>query len=118
MSKVLIRPLYLEDISQMRALFQTRDDLDLDGAEKRTRMLEYIAFNNPYANGEPTYFVADDGEHIVGHLGRMPMKFLVKGKIHKGYYIHDLYVHPDYRASGKGFFVSNALYKKIEDESK
>jgi GNAT superfamily N-acetyltransferase len=118
MGKVAIRALTSDDISQIHELFQTRNDLGLGGAEKRATMLEYIAFNNPYANGEPTYFVADDGERIVGHLGRMPMQFIVKGKVRKGYFIHDLYVHPDYRASGKGFFISNALYKKIEDDSK
>ena len=117
MKDIAIRPLTIKDLKRMCNLIETRDDIDPKDAEKRLRLVEWVAFKNPFANGEPTYFVADDGRKIVAHLGRMPMEFMINGRICKGYFVHDLYVDPEYRANGQGFFVCMSLYKAIETNS-
>jgi len=114
---IAIRALTATDLEEMGELLKTREDLDPQDAEKRLQMVEWIAFKNPFANGEPTYFVADDGGKIVAHLGRMPMVFMIDGQPHKGYFSHDLFVHPEYRAKGMGLFICSSLYKAIEENS-
>jgi GNAT superfamily N-acetyltransferase len=117
MKSVRIRELTRDDMDNMEALLETRDELDREGAKKRRQLLEWIAFKNPFAENDPTYFVAEAEGRIVAHLGRMPTQFVIKGKLTKGYFIHDLYVHPEYRNKGIGFFLSMSLYKAIEDRS-
>ena len=117
MKNIRIRGLLPEDIHKIGALIGTRDEIDRAGCEKRVELLKWLAFSNPYANGEPTYFVAEDGERIVAHLGRMPTKFLINGKIESGYFVHDLYVDPEHRKQGKGLFLTMALYKATEANS-
>lgn len=118
MKNVLIRELKRDDMPRMGRLLQTREGLDREEAEKRKQLMEWVAFKNPFANGEPTYFVAESGEDIVANLGRMPSEFVVDGKIKRGYFIHDLYVDPEYRKMGMGLFLSTALYKAAEESSK
>jgi len=117
MKNIRIRELLPEDMGKISNLIRTRDDLDKEGAKKRTRLFEWLAFGNSSANGEPTYFVAEDDGNIVGHLGRMPTEFFINGKTRKAYFVHDLYVHPEYRKKGMGFFVTMSLYKAIENNS-
>ena len=80
--------------------------------------MDWYAFENPYANDEPTYFIAEDEEtgKIIGYLGRAPNRFVINGKPHQAYFAHDLYVHPDYR--NMGIFITMSLYKAIEDACK
>jgi GNAT superfamily N-acetyltransferase len=117
MSKITIRELRPYDMPKLLNLMATRDELDFEGAKKRKQLMEWCAFRNPYANNEPTYFVAEDNGEIVAHLGRMPTEFMINGKHQKGYFVHDLYVHPENRKRGTGFFLSMSLYKAIEQKS-
>ena len=114
---IQIRGLTRSDIKKMSDLIRTRAELDREGAEKRVRLLEWIAFCNPEANGEATYFVAEDSEKLVGYVGRMPTEFVVNGKLERAYFMHDLYVHPEYREKGLGFFITMALYRKLEQST-
>lgn len=114
---ITIRALTEKDLVGVGELLQTRDDLAPHEAEKRLEMLEWIAFHNPFANDEPTYFVADDNGKIIAHLGRMPMLFVINGQPCKGYFTHDLFVHPEYRAQGQGIFITLSLYRAIEENS-
>ena len=116
MKKTSIRALEPADIAEMRNLLLTRGDLDEAGVEKRLQIIEWIAFQNPYAGEEPTYFIAHDGDKIVAHLGRMPLEFRIKGQVRKGYFAHDLFLHPEYR-KGSGFFIVSSLYRAVEKQS-
>lgn len=118
MNKIRIRRLEPGDMEKIGGLLRTREELDEEGAKKRAQLLEWLAFNNPFADGDPTYFVAEDEGRIVGMLGRMPTKFVVNGKTTRGYFIQDLYVHPESRKKGMGFFLSMALSKALEKNSK
>lgn len=118
MKKFCVRVLMPEDLSQIADLLKTRDGSDCEEAHIRRQIFEWIASRNPFAADKPTYFVAEDDGVIIGHLGRMPMEFAIKGKRQRGYFIHDLYVHPAYRERGLGFFITKSLYQCIEDKSK
>jgi len=115
--QIRIRTLTRSDLDQMYRLHLTREDIsDPKDAWKRTQLLEWLAFHNPYArNGEGTYYVAEVDGVIVGFEGRMPMEFAINGARRKGYYVHDTYVHPDYRKIG--FWIVRALAKAIEEQS-
>ena len=117
MKNIKIRELKPGDMGKIGDLLRTREELDEEGAKKRMQLLEWLAFKNPFADNEPTYFVAEEDGRIIAHLGRMPTKFVIKGKPTKGYFFHDLYVHPEYRKKGSGFFLSMSLFKAIEDRS-
>jgi GNAT superfamily N-acetyltransferase len=117
MASYKIRELRVEDQERMADLIKTRQDVQPNDIKKRLQLMQWVAFNNPFANGKPTYFVALDGPKIIAHLGRMPAEFLIAGKKYDGYYVHDLYVHPEYRSKGHGFFITVSLYKTIEDKS-
>lgn len=91
--------------------------MDEKGVEDRKRLIEWLAFHNPYANGEATYFVAEDDGKIVGHVGSMPQQFVINGEKRKGYYMHDLYVHPQYREQGLGFFINLGMHKELEKQA-
>jgi GNAT superfamily N-acetyltransferase len=114
MSNCTIRNLKISDMEKMGELLRTRETLDQESAEKRKQLLEWLAFNNPFANGLPTYFIAEDEGKIVAHLGSMPIEVVIEGRCHKSCYIQDLYVHPDYIKKGQGFFLSMALYSAVE----
>jgi GNAT superfamily N-acetyltransferase len=117
MKNFKVRCLKPNDMPKMALLLQTREDLDPEGAAKRKILLEWLAFKNPSAGREPTYFIAEHDGRIVAHLGRMPTVFVINGRLEKGYYVHDLYVHPDYRKKGMGFFLTMSLYKTVEESS-
>jgi len=104
-------------MGKIAQLLKVRYDLDREYAEKWARSLEWCAFNNPYADGEPTYFIAEDDGNIVAHLARMPSKFIINGKLRKGYFIHHLYVHPEYTKKGMGLFLSMSLYNALENST-
>ena len=112
-----IRPLRRSDSAKLLELVQKREELDQAGAEKRLRLMEWTAFNNPFADGEATYYVAEHHDQIVAHLGRMPTRFCIDGQTHKGYFVHDLFVDPACRKKGHGFFISRSLYQMTEEQS-
>ena len=115
---IRVRPLVRSDMEQMNGLHHTRDDVTEPGdAEKRTQLLEWLAFHNPFARGEATYYVAEDAGKIVAFQGRMPVEFIIDGSRQKGYYVHDTYVHPDYRTKGLGFSLITALAQATEQQS-
>jgi GNAT superfamily N-acetyltransferase len=118
MGSLLVRPLTPDDLPQLTELVRSRSEPPDDvAAARRVALLEWIAFHNPMAGGEPTYFVATDGDRLAGHLGRMPVRFNVGGSIERGYYVHDLYVHPESRQKGMGYFIASALYRAAEEAS-
>lgn len=118
MAKASIRPLEPRDMGAIAELMQTRPELTSREADLRTQQFEWIAFKNPFARDEPTYFVAEEGGTVFAHLGRMPLDFATRGKRRRGYFAHDLYVHPEFRArSGLGFTVTMSFYKAIEQAS-
>lgn len=117
MGKFEVRRLKTDDMPQLRELLSTRDDTNEIGPDKRLRMVEWLAFNNPLACGQASYFVVEDDGKLVAHIGRMPCQFYVGSQQTRGYYVHDLFVRPDYRSSGMGLFVSIALYEATNDES-
>ncbi len=118
MSMVKIRGIKETDLQQLKQLLRTRDNISENSALRRWELLQWLAFKNPFTNGQPTYFVAEDKGNVVGHLGLMPMKFLINGHLEPGYFMQDLYVHPEYRKRGMGFFISMALYNQMEKEAK
>ncbi len=115
---ITIRKYVPTDSSQVTSLLQTREELDFEGASKRTELMNWIAFNNPFTEeDEPSYLVAEDQGKIVAFHGRMPSFFNVNGEKVKGYYVHDLYVDPEYRKKGLGFWLTIAIAKAIEEQS-
>ena len=115
---ITIRKYVPQDSAQVTSLLQTREELDYEGASKRTELMNWIAFNNPFTeNDEPSYFVAEDQGKIVAFHGRMPSYFNFNGEKVKGYYVHDLYVDPEYRKKGLGFWLTIAIAKAIEEQS-
>jgi GNAT superfamily N-acetyltransferase len=112
-----IRPLRPADMDSFVELCATRDGLDRAAAEKRAQVVEWVAFHNPEADGNPTYFVVDLGGRVMGHLGRMPTRFGVEGRPHRASYIHDLFVHPELQKGGRGFFLAMQMYRAAEQAS-
>jgi len=117
MANIEIRKLVSEDIEEIGKLICTRDELNPEGAARRKKIFEWIAFRNPFSHGETTYYIAKDNGRIIGHLGRMPMQFSIHGEFCKGYFPHDLYVHPEYRQKGMGALISISLFKALEKET-
>lgn len=108
-----IRELRPTDLDAFASLCVARG-LEPDVARRRAEQVLWTAFENPEADGNPCYFVATDGERLVGHLGRMPTLFQMDGYREVGSFIHDLFVHPEVRARGRGFFTSMDLYRAAE----
>ncbi len=116
--KPLIRGLKREDFNEIKNLIATRASIDNEGVKKRVELMEWLAFSNPSADlEETTYFVVENQGKIIAFHGRMPNYFFIDGKSHKGYYVHDLYVDPEYRKMGKGFWITMSLANAIEKES-
>lgn len=116
--KPRIRALARADLDSFMALCAHREGLGPSGAERRVRVVEWLAFHNPDDDGGPTYFVVDCGGRIMGHLGRMPTRFYIEGKPHLASYVHDLFVHPELQQGGRGFFLAMQLYRAAEQASK
>jgi GNAT superfamily N-acetyltransferase len=112
-----IRPLRPADMDSFVELCAARDTLGRAGAEKRAQVVEWVAFHNPEADGNPTYFVVDLGGRVMGHLGRMPTRFGLEGRPHRASYIHDLFVHPELQKGGRGFFLAMQMYRAAEQAS-
>ncbi len=117
MEDIEIGELKIFELDQINRLHKTRPELDANLREKRTELLKWVAFNNPYADQRATYFVAKVKSKIVAYHGRMPTIFNVMGKQHMGYYVHDLYVDPEFRKKGLGIWLTMALAKAIEENS-
>jgi GNAT superfamily N-acetyltransferase len=112
-----IRPLRPADMDSFAELCASRPGLDRVAAEQRAEVVEWLAFHNPQADGNPTYFVVDLGGRVMGHLGRMPTRFGIEGRPHRASYIHDLFVHPELQRGGRGFFLAMQMYRAAEQAS-
>ena len=112
-----IRPLRPADMDSFVELCASREELAGAAAEKRAQVVEWVAFHNPEADGNPTYFVVDLGGRVMGHLGRMPTRFGLEGRPHRASYIHDLFVHPELQKGGRGFFLAMQMYRAAEQAS-
>ena len=75
---------------------------------RRERALRWVTLENPNDLAEERRYVADDAGRIAGTLGRMPVRFSVRGEPALVRYSHDLLVDPDYRGQG--------LAQKLVDE--
>lgn len=118
MNDITVRPLAHGDLGGIQRLHSTRDGFDEEKAMKRTKLLEWIAFHNPFANpGEATYYVAYHAGQMVAYHGRMPVQFSVGGSVESGYFVHDLYVDPETRRKGLGLALTFALAQAIEEET-
>lgn len=117
MKDVTIREIRPSDMLQIEKLIATRPELDLEGARKRAKLMEWIAFNNPYAQGEVTYWVAEQKGKVIAFHGRMPSEFNFKGEAKRGYFLHDMYVDPKSRKKGLGFWITMAFANEIEENS-
>jgi GNAT superfamily N-acetyltransferase len=118
MKGITIRALVRSDLEEMDRLHRSRDDLaGPEEGRKRTELLEWLAFHNPYAGDEGTYLVAEDNKRLVAYQGRMPVQFVVGNVKHKGYYAHDTFVDPEYRKKGIGFALLAALTEATEKQS-
>lgn len=109
-----IRELRAGDLDAFAELCAARDGLDRAAAERRAEIVEWMAFANPARDDRPTYLVAADGPRLLGHLGRMPALFQIGRARRLGSFIHDLFVHPELRARGRGFFTAMQLYRAAE----
>jgi len=116
--KFSIRALKLEDEPAYADLCAARPRLARADAEERARLVQFLAFQNPTSDGEPTYFVVESGDRLMGHMGRMPTWFWLGGRRHLATFAHDLFVHPELQASGQGFFATMRLYQAVERASK
>jgi hypothetical protein len=111
--KTIIRGLRPDDVERYADLCEARD-MDRATAERRAELVRFLAFENPVSDGKPTYFVAETGDRLTGHMGRMPTSFFVDGRRHLATFAHDLFVHPELRKSGQAFFVTMRLYQTVE----
>ncbi|MDN5203138.1 GNAT family N-acetyltransferase [Fulvivirgaceae bacterium BMA10] len=119
MNNIKIRGLRSSDMSEIERLISLREKITPEAIKKRTELFEWLAFHNPSnEENEATYFVADDNGKLVAYHGRMPIKFLIDGKMEKGYFQHDLFVDPECRKKGLGFWLTMSLAKAIEEDSK
>lgn len=118
LKNIRVRPLVRDDLPEILRLHGTRDDIDERGAEKRTRLLEWLAFHNPFARrDETTYYVAEEDGTLLAYHGRMPVQFGINGIVSDGYFVHDLYVDPAARKRGLGVVITFMIARAIEEES-
>ncbi len=118
MKKFIIDKLKPKDLPEINRLHLSRSELNESSAQQRTDCLSWVAFNNPFSEqDEATYYIARDKDRVVGFHGRMPATFIFEGVELKGYYVHDLYVDPEVRKQGMGFWLTMSLAKAIEKES-
>ncbi len=111
MEEFNIRGLAKSDLDQIFRIISTREDFDEESARKRTKLLEWMAFHNPFARGRPTYYVAETSSNeVVAYLGRLPVEFSVGSEFRTFYFHHDLYVHPKARRKG----LARKLYETVE----
>ncbi len=115
--KTIIRALTPADVDKYADLCAARDGLDRKAAEERAELVAFLAFQNPTSDDRPTYFVAETGDRLTGHLGRMPTWFFADGRRHLATFAHDLFVHPDLQKSGHAFFVAMRFYEAVEKAS-
>jgi GNAT superfamily N-acetyltransferase len=112
-----IRKFTPDDGPRMRELLLTRPGIEPQEADERLRMVQWMADHNPFAGDEITCYVAEDDGRIIAYLGRMPVQFVIRGELRKGYYVHDWYVHPEYRKRGLGLFIAFQLEKRAIRDS-
>ncbi|MCA9671476.1 MAG: hypothetical protein KC503_38025 [Myxococcales bacterium] len=115
--KLEYRPIRREDMDSFEELLQYREMPQ----EPRVRrvLVEYMAFENPMAKPEnPRYWVAvDESQRVMGYFGITPTTYIVQGKLVEMAVPHDLFVHPELRASGLAFFICAKMYKLVEAET-
>ena len=117
MDDVIIKKLQKADLDQIHKLHKSREELDESGAYYRTQKFDWLAFNNPSSGNQATYFAAWIDNKIVAYHGRMPTIFNIDGRKELGYFVHDLFVDPEYRKKGLGFWLAMSLAKEIENQS-
>ncbi len=83
------------DWAGVRALFEKVYGPEV--AERRFRALRWVTLDNPAGVPGERRYVAADGNRIAGTLGRMPVRFSVRGRPILVRYSHDLLVDPEYR---------------------
>ena len=100
----------LDSVEELfKAQFQNKD------SAKRRLIFDWIAGHNPSADNDATYLVAEDNGRIIAYFGMMPVQVMIDGKKERGYFGHDLLVHPEYRKKGLGLFLDNRLQALAED---
>ena len=107
-----VRKYKKSDLNNIEQLFRTHCDAHYVLA--RRLMFDWISSSNPVAGNE-FYLVIEDNKKIIAHMGRMPVDLMINGKKDRGYFFHDLLVHPEYRKKGLGILLSNCLHKAWED---
>ena len=116
-AKLKYRPLEPRDMDSFQELVQHREMPNTP--EQRRVLIEHVAFKNPMAGDAPTYFVAvDPDDRVCGYLGTMPTKYVVQGEVVETVTPHDLFVHPELRATGLAFFICAKLYRLVEAQTK
>ena len=112
--------LRITDREKLINLLKTREEYvaNPEGAKVRAELQHWIAFHNPHANDEEcTYYVLEEDNKIIAFHGRMPAYFSVNGEKVKGYFVHDLYVDPEIRKKGEGFWITMSLAAAIEKDT-
>lgn len=90
-------------------------------ADGRAALVEHLAFRNPVADGNPTYFVIEVAGRLMGHIGRMPAMFQVAGERQLAAYIHDLFVHDEldqFGQVGQASALATELHRRAVEASK
>ncbi|MDP3936633.1 MAG: GNAT family N-acetyltransferase [Deltaproteobacteria bacterium] len=100
-----------EDWRRQRALFDRV--LGPEIGALRDRALRWVTLGNPVDLDEPRRYVVDDGGTIVASLGRMPVRFSVRGEPMLMRYSHDLLVDPAYR----GQKLAQRLVSEVAERS-
>lgn len=72
-----------------------------DHIEKRKNIFPWLVEGNPYSMGKCSpYHIVECNNEVVGYYGKMPLKFMVKGKIIDAFFSHDLLLHLRYWGKG------------------
>jgi predicted N-acetyltransferase YhbS len=82
----------------------------------RKTMFDWITSHNPVADTE-SYLVVKDNKEVIAHMGRMPVEIMINNSKRKGYFFHDLLVHPECRKKGLGISLTNYLHSSWENKT-
>lgn len=105
-------PADAEKILECRCATFVDEDL-----EKRERAYWQYEFVENHA-GCARYFVAVDGEKVVGHYAVIPQDFLLGSERHGGSIVVDVMTHPDYRYQGMFTAVGSFALEKCTEDPK
>ena len=81
---------------------------------RRQDLFDWLVTRNPALGGRSPYHVVLDGERLVAHYGKMPVRFLVHGRPLGAFICHDVYVQRRYRGRSAG--LSEALVGELLNE--